>query len=25
VPLTTAANGRPISGRGYVASFKFDM
>jgi len=24
-PLTTAANGRPVSGRGYVASFKFDM
>jgi hypothetical protein len=25
LPLTTAANGRRISGRGYVASFKFDM
>jgi len=25
VPLTTAANGRPVTGRGYVASFKFDM
>ena len=25
VPLTTATAGRPVSGRGYVASFKFDM
>ncbi|MBS7792671.1 DUF2271 domain-containing protein [Roseococcus sp. SDR] len=25
VPLTSAANHRPVSGRGYIASFKFDM
>jgi hypothetical protein len=24
-PLTTAAAGRPVAGRGYVASFRFDM
>jgi len=24
-PLTSAASGRPVAGRGYVASFKFDM
>ncbi|UPY35593.1 DUF2271 domain-containing protein [Sediminicoccus sp. KRV36] len=24
-PLTGAASGRPVAGRGYVASFKFDM
>jgi hypothetical protein len=25
VPLTAAAAGRPVSGRGYVAAFRFDM
>ncbi len=25
VPLTVAAAGKPVTGRGYVASFKFDM
>jgi len=25
VPLSSAANGRSVSGRGYIAAFKFDM
>ena len=25
VPMTAAAAGRPVSGRGYVAAFRFDM